>query len=454
MDNRTTRVIAALLLSAVALTACSESETASNNADGNGSTTTAPNVGGAVKAKKGDGSVVSKFAGADWLLGTVPSAATAANKEGEPLRVGFIGTDSGPIAAMPELHQAIDASVAFINAELGGLKGRPIELVPCEADATPEKSIACARKMIAEKVVAVLGGLDIVAGSAVKILEENGIAWVGGIPLDQGEMESTYAFQFSGGSAGAFTAFADHAAHTLKAKNVSVVYMELPQVSTAAKEYGVNLLEKFGVHVTAVPFDFGTQDYAAVVQKADESNPDAIIVGAADFACPKAMQAIVDLNIDATIYMVGSCADPKWLEQVGIEKLQGVIFNIENRLTQTASTSADTEVYTAVIEKYGNGVNARGAATVSFRSMMNLYAVMAEIDGDITPEAIVKAFRAAEDHPSFDGHPFTCDGKQIPGLRSLCAPQQVLARLDGPHADSLVEASDGWVDVPAILAAK
>lgn len=405
---------------------------------------------GALAPMDGDGSVVSRYAGAEWTLGTVPTTATAADDTLAPIKIGFMNTDSGPIAATPELHEATDAAVAFINTELGGVDGHPIEIVPCEVDLSPEKAQTCARTLVSEGVVAVLNGLGLASDAAVKILEENNIAWVGGIPLNEGEMRSPIAFQFSGGSPGAFVAFAQHVGEVQGAKKAAVMYVNTPQVSIAAEQYGVKLLEALGVDVTPVPFDLGTQDYAAVVSKAIDSNPEAILVGAADFACPKVMQALVDIGTDATVYMVGSCADRKWLDQVGIDNVVGTVFNVEGRLDAKASTDADTEIYADVIEKYAPDTNARGAATVAFRSTMNLYSVLSEIGAAATPQQIIDTFRAAKDRPSYDGHAYTCDGKQVPGLPSLCAAQGVLGRLDGP--DQFSEVSDGWIDVPAIVA--
>ena len=99
-------------------------------------------------------------------------------------------------------------------------------------------------------------------------------------------------------------------------------------------------------------------------------------------------------------------------------------------------------------------MNARGAATVAFRSVINLYSVLTEIAPDVTSARIIDVFRAAKDRPSFDGHPYTCDGEQVPGLPSLCAAQGVLIRLEVGAPNGFVEASDGWIDVPKVLAAR
>jgi branched-chain amino acid transport system substrate-binding protein len=83
---------------------------------------------------------------------------------------------------------------------------------------------------------------------------------------------------------------------------------------------------------------------------------------------------------------------------------------------------------------------------VSFRAFANLYAILRQLDGDITPASITEALRAQVDAPSFMGHPYTCDGEQFPGLPAMCSPQQVLAEMqDG----ALAQTSD-WIDVGSI----
>ena len=112
--------------------------------------------------------------------------------------------------------------------------------------------------------------------------------------------------------------------------------------------------------------------------------------------------------------------------------------------------SADTDLYIQVIESYGDGLDWAGAGTVSFRGLMNLYDVLVELGpDDISSESIVVAFQSKVDEPSFNGHAYTCDGEQVPALPALCSPQQVLGLR---HDGSLVEVSDGWVDVPALVA--
>ncbi|MEZ5238945.1 MAG: hypothetical protein R2716_08320 [Microthrixaceae bacterium] len=161
------------------------------------------------------------------------------------------------------------------------------------------------------------------------------------------------------------------------------------------------------------------------------------------------MQALVDLRTDAQIYMVGSCADVKQLDKVGREDLVGFRFNVEGRTDQTANSLADGEIYNLAMEQYAPDTTARSAATVAFRGAMNLWAVLDDLGADATPEQVIDALGSKVDEPSFDGHAYTCDGEQVPGLASLCAPQQVILEL--VNAGEFAEASDGWIDVPSVI---
>jgi branched-chain amino acid transport system substrate-binding protein len=392
-------------------------------------------------------SVVEEFAGEQASFGTVPDAPVEA--DGEPIKVGLINQEDVPIGSFPEVRLGALAAAELINQELGGIDGRPLEIVPCIANFSIEGSQKCAQDLVQAGVVAVLGGLDVTSNGSIPVLEQNGIPYVGGIPVNYDEMRSPISFQFSGGSPGAMTAFASHAADT-GAERVSVVYADYGPIKAAALDYGVGLLESMGVSdVVEVPYPITATDMLPILTQAAAGDPDAILMFAADAACVRTMETAADLDLEADIYLVGSCAAPAILQEAG-EAAEGIIFSIEGPIEPTDEV-VDGPFYVAASERYGtDGFDPQSAGTVSFRSTMNLYAVLREIGGDdVSSATIIERLQAARDVPSYDGHPYTCDGEQIPALPALCAPQQVLARVvDG----RLTPESDGWIDVPAVLA--
>lgn len=436
--------LAAALATATLLTGCVEQVVVVQGAGSDGSSPANMAVSGGQDT--GDDSVVSRYAGREMSFGTVPDEAVAAGTA-DPIRIGMINQENTPLGSFPELRLGTEAAVAWINAELGGVGGRPIELHTCITTFSPEKSRACAQELVEQDVVAVNGGIDITSNGSMPVLEQNQIPLVGGIPINFDEMRSPISFQFSGGVPGAFAAFAYDAATRLGAKKVAVAYGDYASIKAAGVDYGIATLKKYGVtEVTDIPFPVTTTDFLPVLTKANEGNPDAIILGAADTACAPAMKTAHELGITAQIYLVGACAAPTIAEQIGPEAVEGKIFNIEG---PNGAEDPEADIYFDVIARYGDPqLSAASAATVSFRGMMNLYAALVELGpDDISPASIVEHLREQKDHPSFTGHAYTCDGQQLPDLPAICAPQQILAQRQG---DKIVPITD-WIDVPALV---
>jgi branched-chain amino acid transport system substrate-binding protein len=440
------RILASIALVALGATACVERVESGQGGSTGASTrpSTPANVQGGSAANGPP--AITGYEGEKVSFGTIPDAPKQAT--GNPIKVGMINQENTPLGSFPELRLGAQAAVDFINRELGGVDGRPLELSPCITTFSVEKSQQCAQDLVQQDVVAVTGGIDITSSGSIPVLEQNNLPYIGGIPVNFTEMQSPMSFQFSGGAPGAFVAFAKHAADT-GAKKVVVAYADYPPIKSAAVDYGVRTLEKLGVpEIVEVPFPVTATDLLPVITKAKESGADAVFVGAADTACAPAMKNAHDLGLTSQMYLVGACAAPNIADQIGVEAVEGRIFNIEN---PSDPNDLETAMYFAAVAKHGSPeLPAASAATISFRNVMNLYALMVELGPDnITKETLLEKVRASRNRPSFAGHPYTCDGAQMPDLRALCAPQQILVKRTG---DDLTPQTD-WIDVPAIVQA-
>jgi branched-chain amino acid transport system substrate-binding protein len=359
----------------------------------------------------------------------------------------MINQENTPAGSFPELSQADEAAIAFVNDQLGGVDGHPIELEVCNTKFSAEGSTACGQQFVSAKVPAVLGGID-VFGNSIDVLRDNGVPFVGGIPVSNQSAVNANSFQFSGGTWGMSIAFAWYAAVKLHAKRVSIVYGEFGSITQSA-EYGKKVLEADGVKVQMVPYPIVATDISSALQAVAPSDPDAIFVLAADTGCKAGYDGIHSLGLTAQTFYAGACASPNIIASVPADETNGTIFNVEGPIARTTS-DPDTELYTAVSAKYGKGYNPIGAGTVSFRSFMNLYLVMRELGADhVTPKAIMDSFRSKVDAPSFMGHPYTCNRKQLEGLPALCSPQQILAKNNDGQLDQITD----WIDVGKIYAA-
>ena len=368
-----------------------------------------------------------------------------AKATGEPLVLGMINQENTPVGSFPELSQGVQAAMDFVNSQLGGVDGRPVQLEVCNTKFSAEGSTSCAQQFVAAGVPAVLGGID-VFGNGIDLLAENEIPFVGGIPVSTQSVTASNSFQFSGGSWGAMVAFADYAATELKAKSVAILYGDFGSVADGAN-YGKQTLEKLGVeHVQMVPYPILETDLGSAIQAAAGGNPDAVMLLTADTGCTAAFEGMATVGLKAQAFYTGSCAAPKIIAGVPAEASNGAIFNVEGPISRT-NPDPDTNLYNAVIAQYGDGLDAIGAATVSFRAFMNLYVVLSELGADgISAESVTKSLRSKVDASSFMGHPYTCNGKQFKGLPAVCAPQQML----GEMTDRQLNQIGSWVDVGKI----
>lgn len=373
----------------------------------------------------------------------VPDTATKAT--GEPIRLGMVNQENTAAGSYPELSQAVQAGVRFINEDLGGVGGRPIEVEVCNTEFSAEGSTSCGQRFVEADVPAVLGGID-VFGNAIETLGANDIPYIGGIPVSTQSVTEPNSFQWSGGTWGAAVAFAWYAATELDAKKVSIVYGEFGSITHSA-EVAQQVLESHDVEAQLVPYPIMATDISSALNAAAATEPDALMILAADSGCKAGFDGVSSMDLDAAAFYVGACAAPSITNEAGTAKTDGAIFNVEGPVG-AKPPNPDFVLYSAVIEKYGDGLDPVGAGTVSFRSLMNLFNILEGLDGTITAEAITASLRAQVDTPSFSGHPYTCDGKQFPDLVSMCSPQQILAEMqDG----TLAQLGD-WIDVGQIAA--
>lgn len=426
-----------IVLFALVAAACSEP------LDEGGEGTTVPDAAG-TDASDCSGDRLLECARLSTIGDLVPDEPEVA--DGEPVRLGMVNQENTPGGSYPELSLGVRAAIDFVNDQLGGLDGRPIELEVCNTQFSAEGSTACGQRFVESGLPVVMGGID-VFGTAIDVLGENGIAYAGGIPVSSQSVEAENSYQWSGGSWGASVAFAEWAATELDAGSVAIVYGEFGSIEEAA-EYGRTVLERNGVEVQMVPYPILATDIGSPLQAAATNDPDAIAVLAADAGCSSAFEALANLDLDAQPFFTGACAAPTIVDSVDATVTDGAIFNVEGPIANDpADPDPDLQLYNAVIDRYGDGVDAVGAATVTFRAFMNLYAVLRELGAaELSPGSVSESLASQVDTPSFMGHPYTCDREQFEGLPAICSPQQILGQMQDRQLDQISD----WIDVGRI----
>jgi branched-chain amino acid transport system substrate-binding protein len=99
-----------------------------------------------------------------------------------PVKVGLIVAVGTSISDQPSVRSAAEGGIAALNAR-GGMHGHEVKLVYCNDKADPNEAATCARQMVQEKVVAMVGGYSIFDANSEPILQKAGIPQIGINPI-------------------------------------------------------------------------------------------------------------------------------------------------------------------------------------------------------------------------------------------------------------------------------
>jgi branched-chain amino acid transport system substrate-binding protein len=132
-------------------------------------------------------------------------ASAAAHLTGAPIKVGEIVEIQG-VGLNWSFQKSVDeAAVLGINSR-GGINGRPLQLEVCDGQNGPNTEIQCARNLVSDGVVAVVGGIVVNSGAAVDafFLAHN-IAEIGVDPLVTSDFTLANQFPLTAGQLGIFS---------------------------------------------------------------------------------------------------------------------------------------------------------------------------------------------------------------------------------------------------------
>lgn len=216
---------------------------------------------------------------------------------GGTVKVGMITSLTGPLAANPEVKDALLASIAAFNKR-GGVGTNHAKLVAdvCDSKGDANGEVDCARQMVDDGVVATLNDLTFNNPSGVNdVLEKAGIPRIGIGGTDISEFGSSVSYPISAGVIAAYLGTAvgfKQDGHT----KVCLMRTDAPTGATfkgfiepSFKAIGVNI-------VCDVAVATGATDYAPYVAEAQRDNPDSILISHTDAVATQLIGAMAQLN--------------------------------------------------------------------------------------------------------------------------------------------------------------
>jgi branched-chain amino acid transport system substrate-binding protein len=424
--SRRTAVALAPFGLALALAACGSS---------GGSTT------GSASGAKASGPNLSSAAGVyqDFVGGKSGKADASQS----PVVIGFVN-DEGGIPSFPEGSVAAQAAVRFVNDNLGGVAGHPVELKKCLVAGNEEQGQSCAQQFLNDKQVKVIvEDSQVVGAQAFHQTLAGKLPVVVGSPNSVADATAKNAYGISAGVFGTNPGFVSYATQFVHAKTASLIFpADDPTGQVAAKQIKASLT-KAGIKVQDAGYKSSSPDLLAPVTAAGAGHTDVIvtlfpspptcIAGAKALQQASAGKPVLSLNLcigDPVKKAVGDY--PKWT------------YISLNTNPDIKGVDSATDAYASVMKAYAPAnANVGGFAPHAFMGVLTAVKALGEAGGaDATSEAIATKLKAyTGPTPMFAPN---LKFGSVPGLPTIGSFQTRLYTYKG--GGSWSDATDGkWV---------
>jgi branched-chain amino acid transport system substrate-binding protein len=372
----------ALLLGAVfALAACSSSQSSSGN--GATSPATANQVGATAQQL-----TTQEI---NWAVNYTGGKHGAANPSLSPVVIGYVNQQGGTLS-FPEATSAANATVSFINNQLGGIDGHPVMLNTCLA-ANTQNELTCAQQMANDtKVKSLMAPLLLMnnqafydtIGGKKPILMGNLV-----FPIDL-TTPNVYTFSSETGPVSDLS-LADFAVKTLKAKKIIMVRTDNPAGLAAAQAFGADVKALGGTFADVPVSEPGTApEYTEAIRAANPQSGDLIVDGTTVIGAVTIYDALQELDIP-DLPVVGSEFDalppmPGHLKEVGASDTvyPDGWYMTDNSYTpyMPEPNSNGADVFVAMMHKYApNAPSIYGYAPIAFAELMEMTKFITEAGG-------------------------------------------------------------------------
>ncbi|MFD7408632.1 ABC transporter substrate-binding protein [Streptomyces sp. NPDC059866] len=384
---------------------------------------------------------------ADEGAGSSAAEDTGSRPDGKALRVGWVNLE-GSTVSIPESRLGAEAGVAYVNKHLNGVGGRPLELVRCDVDGSPEKSVDCANKMAEEKVAFVISGIDPSGDAMLPVLGSAGIPVVGHGP-DGPAMQTEKNAMFFGAAAPAglaapLTFFAS--------QDVGAFTFLMPDVKWS-KTITEKVLEptarSLGMRQKTLHYDIANPDWSSLAASAAAGKPD--LVGGPIFTDDQCVALLGALRAGSyTGKVFGGACSGAVAEALGNENAAGLVtytdmWRVDARDDAPPAKQKEIDTYVSAMKEAGHQDKAENVfAQAGFTDVVNLARILGKDPERAEGKDALAAIKRTVRFDSFMGPTLDCDGSAWPG-QSNCGNSVLLYENQPDGSVKLV--SDGFVGV-------
>ena len=310
----------------------------------------------------------------------------------------MINTEGTPGLDYPEMRTDTELAVDFLN-EHGGFGGRPVEMVHCTAQGSPETSQACAQEVTGKDVDIVMLGLDVFPGYDTFSAAQ--VPVFGALPVLAGDYTADAQF-ITGGNATVAAGMVALAVEHFDAKTVGIISADNPGANGSEASLKASL-DKAGISYVSVKGGDNETDagFQGLIREANSGNPDVLMSLYSDAGCIGSMRGRAALGIETPAITTPVCASREVIDVVGDDAIGWNFVSIGTPLETPAAVD-----FQAIVEEV-HGPNASGTlglGALGITTVMTMARVANDIaaaGGEVTGTAISDALATATEIRSF-----------------------------------------------------
>jgi len=291
--------VAAAILAAAGCSSSSSTTSASTpttSAAAPSSSAAAPSSSAPAPSASGSGGGLGTQSVTDYLSYTGGKAGPASTSL-PPVTIGFVNQQGGQQVVGAHATDGAEMAVNYINKELGGVDGHPVQLSTCFIASAEEEGNGCAQKFLANKAI------DVVAMGAVVIGDQSFYATLGGklpviggvAPLGIDGQQKNTAVLF-GDATSVLGPFGTYGKDVLHAKTAAVLYPNTASATPGALATQA-ALKAAGITVKMGPYPANATDLTGVLASTGAATADMVVPAVAAPDCVNIEKAFTQQGI-------------------------------------------------------------------------------------------------------------------------------------------------------------
>lgn len=375
--------------------------------------------------------------------GSTPSADAGATTTGEStldgpaVKIGLIAQED-ELIAFPEIAAAAQAGAAYVNNDLNGVDGGPIEIDVCTVGDTPESTVTCAQEFANDGDVklVLMGTLNSAAGNDVLVQVGKPVL---SLSNDLPDIMTPGVFAFDPGALVLAAGLLQFAAEGLGASTYALMVPDDPFYTGVVVPLVDALGSLFGLTAAGPAVMLPLEgDPTAAVTAANDQGADVLIAVANGTQCLSLAEAANSIGVPTQIVAADTCMSSAVISSGALDGWYGVSV-CEGPVDPVQRTDG---TFTKIVADYGGGDGTMNSSVGCWSVANTVVAaeVLSQAGGaDATSESIIEVLDgfSTDQLPAYP--PASCPGP-VPFV-GACLRTTTILRIEGDVAvpETLVE---------------